>query len=91
MIVNRGSNSSHLWMMQSYFLISKPKKLKKSFSNGRLMAQISHINYDRGLTDHNLMIAKYRFNQSFHLIGADNFLKDLFNDKNVTNGFFPLN
>ena len=34
---------------------------------------------------------KYRFNQPFHLIGADNFLKDLFNDKTVLGTFSPVN
>lgn len=27
-----------------------------------------------------IRLAKYRFNKSFHLIGAEDFLKDLFND-----------
>lgn len=37
-----------------------------------------------------MLYAKYRFNQSFHLIGADNFLKDLFNDKTVLSSFGPV-
>ncbi len=36
------------------------------------------------------MFAKYRFNQPFHLIGADNFLRDLFNDKTVLGTFAPV-
>lgn len=35
-------------------------------------------------------MAKYRFNQPFHLIGADNFLRDLFNDKAVLGTFSPV-
>ena len=45
----------------------------------------------RGLNDKNLKFAKYRFNQNFHLIGIENFLKDLFNDKIITSSFEPLN
>jgi len=45
----------------------------------------------RGLNDKNLKFAKYRFNQNFHLIGIENFLKDLFNDKVITSSFEPLN
>ena len=44
----------------------------------------------RGLNENNLSFAKYRFNQSFHLIGVDNFLKDLFNDKTVLSSFGPI-
>ncbi|TNV76267.1 hypothetical protein FGO68_gene6052 [Halteria grandinella] len=32
----------------------------------------------------------FQFNQPFHLIGADNFLKDLFNDKTVLSTFNPV-
>jgi hypothetical protein len=35
-------------------------------------------------------VAKYRFNKTFHLIGAEEFLKDLFNDRQVLNTFAPL-
>lgn len=42
------------------------------------------------MNNENLKIAKYRFNQSFHLIGIDNFLKDLFNDKTVLGTFAPV-
>lgn len=59
----------------------------KNSSNGKLVWKDENF---RGITDKNLKYAKYRFNQSFHLIGADNFLKDLFNDKNVLNTFEPL-
>jgi hypothetical protein len=44
----------------------------------------------RGLAEANLKLAKYRFNQPFHLIGVDNFFKDLFNDKVVLSTFEPL-
>jgi hypothetical protein len=43
-----------------------------------------------GLNGENLLFAKYRFNQPFHLIGADNFLKDLFNDKTILSSFNPV-
>mmetsp|Transcript_11952 Transcript_11952/g.11833 ORF Transcript_11952/g.11833 Transcript_11952/m.11833 type:complete len:107 (-) Transcript_11952:62-382(-) len=43
-----------------------------------------------GLTEKNLFLGKYRFNQSFHLVGADQFLKDLFNDKLVLSTFEPI-
>ena len=43
----------------------------------------------RGLKE-TIDVAKFRFNKSFHLIGAEEFLKDLFNDKNVIGGFAPL-
>jgi hypothetical protein len=33
---------------------------------------------------------KYRFNRNFNLIGAEEFLKDLFNDRNVLSTFGPL-
>ena len=35
-------------------------------------------------------MAKYRFNQNFHLIGADDFLKNMLNDKEILNTFEPL-
>lgn len=44
----------------------------------------------RGLTDKNLKMAKFRFNQTLHLINSDNFMKDLFNDRNVLDAFEPL-
>ena len=50
----------------------------------------THVYIYRGLNEANLMYAKYRFNQSFHLIGADNFLKDLFNDKTILSTFPPV-
>merc|ERR1711865_821563 len=43
-----------------------------------------------GIQD-NLDVAKFRFNKSFHLIGAEEFLKDLFNDANVIKNFAALN
>ncbi|CDW85539.1 UNKNOWN [Stylonychia lemnae] len=43
-----------------------------------------------GLTEKNLKFAKYRFNQTFHLVGADNFLRDLCNDKTIQSTFEPL-
>lgn len=36
-------------------------------------------------------VCKFRFNKSFHLIGAEEFLKDLFNDANVIKNFAALN
>lgn len=47
--------------------------------------------FNRGLTEKNLKFAKFRFNQNFHLIGVDNFFKDMFNDKSIISGFEPLN
>ena len=43
----------------------------------------------RGLQT-NLKVAKYRFNQTFHLVNADNFLKDLFNNKTILSTFQPV-
>ena len=43
----------------------------------------------RGLKD-SIDVAKYRFNKPFHLIGAEEFLKDLFNSDTVRR-FGPLN
>ena len=37
-----------------------------------------------------LEVAKFRFNKTFHLVGADEFLKDLFNSKTVVQNFGPL-
>ncbi len=42
------------------------------------------------MSEKNFKYAKYRFNQNFHLIGVDNFLKDLFNDKTILATFEPL-
>lgn len=36
-----------------------------------------------GITDKNLILGKFRFNKTFHLVGAEEFLKDLLNDRNV--------
>jgi hypothetical protein len=33
---------------------------------------------------------KYRFNKTFHLIGAEEFLKDLFNCREVITSFDPI-
>lgn len=44
----------------------------------------------RGITEKNLKVKKYRFNQPFSLIMADQFMKDLFNDKTVTSTFEPV-
>jgi hypothetical protein len=76
-------------MMPNCFQTSRVKKSKKSSSNGKEHSSISELSLslivflNRGLSDANLKFMKFRFNQSFHLIGADNFLKDLFNDKTV--------
>lgn len=35
-------------------------------------------------------VSKFRFNKSFHLVGADEFLKDLFNSPQVISSFSPL-
>jgi hypothetical protein len=35
-------------------------------------------------------MAKYRFNQTFRLIAAEDFIKDLLNDKQVQASFAPL-
>jgi len=43
-----------------------------------------------GITDKNQELGKYRFNKSFHLVGAEEFLKDLLNDRNVISSFGPL-
>ena len=49
------------------------------------------LNSYRGINiGKNVHVAKYRFNKSFHLIGAEEFLKDLFNDKTVMGNFAPL-
>ena len=77
-------------MMLSYLLISKIKKLKKNSSNGNIIVLLFIYKTFRGLTDANLKFMKFRFNQSFHLISADNFLKDLFNDKTVQSLFEPI-
>lgn len=38
----------------------------------------------------NITVQKYRFNRNFQLIGADEFLKDLFNSSEVIRNFGPL-
>ena len=38
----------------------------------------------------NILLQKFRFNRNFNLIGADEFLKDLFNSYEVTSNFDPL-
>lgn len=43
-----------------------------------------------GITDANQILGKYRFNRAFHLIGAEEFLKDLLNDRTVLSSFGPL-
>jgi len=37
-----------------------------------------------------LKVAKFRFNQTFHLVNADNFLKDMFNDRTILSSFAPV-
>lgn len=44
----------------------------------------------RGINETNLKMAKFRFNKPFHLIGAEEFLKDLCNDRTVLQAFSPL-
>jgi hypothetical protein len=44
----------------------------------------------RGIVDKNLFLQRYRFNQPFHLIQADMFMKDIFNDKTITSTFEPV-
>jgi len=46
------------------------------------------MNY-RGL-ENNIEVMKYRFNRNFNLIGSEEFLKDLFNDRHVITSFGPL-
>lgn len=48
------------------------------------------VNGFRGINDKNLFLSKFRFNKQFHLIAAEEFLKDLLNDKNVVSSFEPL-
>ena len=43
-----------------------------------------------GLTAENLKIAKFRFNQSFHLVNSDNFFKEMFNDRSILSSFPPV-
>lgn len=43
-----------------------------------------------GINEKNLVVGKYRFNKNFHAIGADEFLKDLMNDKTVLNTYMPF-
>ena len=38
----------------------------------------------------NITLQKFRFNRNFQLIGADEFLKDLFNSSEVIRNFGPL-
>lgn len=45
---------------------------------------------NRGIKDTDLQLMKYRFNKSFAPIQADEFLKDLMNDKQVIKSFQPL-
>jgi hypothetical protein len=37
-----------------------------------------------------MSLGKYRYNKQFHLIAAEEFLKNLLNDKNVVSSFEPL-
>ena len=46
--------------------------------------------YQWGLSTKNLFVAKYRFNQSFNLLRADQFFRDLFNSKIVLSSFSPV-
>jgi hypothetical protein len=57
-----------------------------NFHNKEVQAKF----FQWGLNDGNLHLMKYRFNQPFHLIGADNFMKDLFNSKIVLSSFGPV-
>ena len=41
------------------------------------------------MTD-NVLMQKYRFNRNFNLISAEEFLKDLFNSRDVIKNFQPL-
>jgi hypothetical protein len=45
-------------------------------------AQNQQLFFKWGLKD-SMEVAKFRFNKTFHLVGADEFLKDLFNNKTV--------
>ena len=38
----------------------------------------------------NILMQKYRFNRNFNLIAAEEFLKDLFNSREVVKNFSPL-
>ena len=81
-------------MMGNCSLTSEAKTFNLSSFNGIYTHTFIHFNYlimIRGIQEgQNLLLAKYRFNQPFHLIGADNFLKDLFNDKNLLSTFHPV-
>jgi len=68
---------------------SRARKPKKHFSDGKQI--LNYLILFRGITfGKNLQLAKYRFNKNFHLIGAEEFLMDIFNDQSVTNSFAPL-
>ena len=67
-------------------LTSGAKKPKPSSSSGKPPLPTLR----RGLTDENLCLARFRFNQRFQLASADAFLRDLFRDPAVLSGFAPV-
>eukprot|EP00347_Sterkiella_histriomuscorum_P018293 403346062 len=70
----------------TFVQIPDDSKLFPNFKNKDVQQKF----FQWGLTEKNLKYAKFRFNQSFHLIGIDNFLKDLVNDSTVQKVFEPL-
>ena len=46
--------------------------------------------YRWGINDKTFILGKFRFNKGFHQVGAEEFLKDLLNDKTVTNAYEPF-
>ena len=46
--------------------------------------------YRWGITEKTFILGKFRFNKGFHQVGAEEFLKDLLNDKTVTNAYEPF-
>ena len=61
----------------------------KVFPNFKAKETGEHF-YKWGITDKNQILGKFRFNKTFHLIGAEEFLKDLLNSSDVIKAYEPL-
>lgn len=73
-----------------FSITSNQRKLKNVSIDGKSFYNFLRLIY-RGINiDKNLLLSKYQFNKTFHLIGAEEFLKDMFNDRNVVDSFGPL-
>jgi hypothetical protein len=65
-----------------------PAEDRRVFPNFR-SAEFNKKLYQWGMVD-NMTVQKFRFNRAFQLLGADEFLKDMFNSREVIKQFSPL-